>query len=170
MHFDSVEVSTIIRSNILLLARCPFWLLQHRHPLIERLGFLFMMKLRLGPEFGRKGGAAWRLVFVCMLMPWLRKYRRNLGHTVQGMQRGHHSSSNAASALALKSLLKDALVDNLLALEERYKAMAESLQRMNPSSATNLSGLVASVGGSSKKETTALDPDNDEKVGSVSFE
>ncbi len=47
----------------------------HRHPYIERLGMMYMMKLRHGSNFGRKSGSIWRLLFVFALMPWLRKYR-----------------------------------------------------------------------------------------------
>lgn len=47
----------------------------HRHPYIERLGFMYLMKLRYGDDFGRLSGSIWRLLFVFALMPWLRRYR-----------------------------------------------------------------------------------------------
>jgi len=47
----------------------------HRHPYIERLGLMFMMKLRHGEKFANQAGSIWRLIFVMALMPWLRKYR-----------------------------------------------------------------------------------------------
>jgi hypothetical protein len=47
----------------------------HRHPWIERLGSMYMMKLRHGDDFARTSGSVWRLLFVFALMPWLRKYR-----------------------------------------------------------------------------------------------
>mmetsp|Transcript_7578 Transcript_7578/g.10107 ORF Transcript_7578/g.10107 Transcript_7578/m.10107 type:complete len:1103 (-) Transcript_7578:474-3782(-) len=47
----------------------------HRHPYIERLGLIYMMKLKLGERFAKKSGSMWRLLFVFSLMPWLRRYR-----------------------------------------------------------------------------------------------
>lgn len=47
----------------------------HRHMLIERFGLLCMIKLKAGDKFGTRAGSAWRLLFVLITMPWLRKYR-----------------------------------------------------------------------------------------------
>jgi len=47
----------------------------HRHPYIERLGLVYMLKLRHGNKFCTEGGSAWRVLFVLALMPWLCKYR-----------------------------------------------------------------------------------------------
>lgn len=47
----------------------------HRHPYIESLGVLFLLKLRCGDSFGSRPNACWRLLFVLALMPWLQKYR-----------------------------------------------------------------------------------------------
>ena len=47
----------------------------HRHPYMERLGVIYMLKLRHGEEFGTRSGSAWRLIMVMALMPWLRRYR-----------------------------------------------------------------------------------------------
>ena len=47
----------------------------HRHPYIERLGMMYLMKLKHGEKFGKKSASTWRLLFVFALMPWLRKYR-----------------------------------------------------------------------------------------------
>ena len=47
----------------------------HRHPYLELMGVMYLMKLRYGDHFGNRAGSAWRLIFVYALMPWLNKYR-----------------------------------------------------------------------------------------------
>jgi len=47
----------------------------HRHPLIDRLGTMYLMRLRYRNKFCSNAGCAWRRLFVQALMPWLVKYR-----------------------------------------------------------------------------------------------
>jgi hypothetical protein len=46
----------------------------HRHPYIERLFAMYMMKLK-DDSFGREAGACWRQLFVAALMPWFVRLR-----------------------------------------------------------------------------------------------
>jgi hypothetical protein len=47
----------------------------HRHPYIEQLGVMYLMKLRYREDFGKRAGSCWRLIFVYALMPWMHQYR-----------------------------------------------------------------------------------------------
>lgn len=49
----------------------------HNHPYIERLGSMYLLRLRDGKDFGSAAGNAWRSLFVCGLMPWIVKHRVN---------------------------------------------------------------------------------------------
>ena len=47
----------------------------HRHPYIETIGTMYLMKLRHQQQFATKAGNQWRILFVTALMPWMQKYR-----------------------------------------------------------------------------------------------
>ena len=47
----------------------------HRHPLIERLSAMYLMRLVHGQKFSSRAGACWRNVFVVALCPWMTKHR-----------------------------------------------------------------------------------------------
>jgi hypothetical protein len=66
-NFLAIHVSFVAHQNALDEA--------HRHPYLERLGTIYMMKLYHGTDFVSRAGSCWRLLFVVALMPWMRKYR-----------------------------------------------------------------------------------------------
>lgn len=45
----------------------------HRHPYLERLIMLYMVKIYHGKSFVTREGSCWRILFVTSLMPWLRR-------------------------------------------------------------------------------------------------
>lgn len=47
----------------------------HRHPFLERLSSMYLMRLRHKENFGNQACACWRQLFVLTLMPWLMKHR-----------------------------------------------------------------------------------------------
>jgi len=47
----------------------------HRHPYLEMMGKLYIMKLSYRKNFIDRVGFCYRLVFTLALMPWLRKHR-----------------------------------------------------------------------------------------------
>ena len=46
----------------------------HRHPDLERLGVMYLMKLR-HDDFGSYAGTCWRMLFVYAIAPWMRTHR-----------------------------------------------------------------------------------------------
>lgn len=56
----------------------------HRHPYIEQLGMVYLMKIHHKRDFGSASGSAWRLLFVSALMPWLKKKRIQDAFTPRG--------------------------------------------------------------------------------------
>lgn len=49
----------------------------HRHPYLERLGLIYMLKINKGKSFATRAGCSWRLLFTLALCPWLRSYRKD---------------------------------------------------------------------------------------------
>lgn len=47
----------------------------HRHPYIERLAQMYLMKLKHPHSFGTRAGAAWRQLAVVALFPWMSQFR-----------------------------------------------------------------------------------------------
>ena len=62
----------------------------HRHPYIERLGVMYMMKLLLDDkgEFCNVCGTSWRIMLLRSVMPWLFKRRVHLKSDMEDLKEG----------------------------------------------------------------------------------
>lgn len=59
----------------------------HSHPYIERLGAMYLLRLRDGDQFGSIVGTTWRSLFVAGLMPWIVKHRVNSSDGESNLQK-----------------------------------------------------------------------------------
>jgi hypothetical protein len=75
----------------------------HRHPYIEVLGVLYLMKLRYADLFCTRVGSAWRLLFVYGLMPWLHTYRIHEGQILEDMDDNVEDFAEALGRTGLRS-------------------------------------------------------------------
>lgn len=80
----------------------------HRHPFIERMGLLYMLKLRHGTNFGTQAGAMWRILITVALMPWLRRYRTaNHDDSLYDRIKGMSTESSSAFKAKVNELLNE---------------------------------------------------------------
>ena len=92
----------------------------HRHPFIERLSQMYLMRFHHRQDFVSRAGAAWRRVFVQTLLPWMRKHRV--------FRRERYEQSIVAFAL------------NKQIAEEEAKGIAERLGEDMNAAAENAAG------------------------------
>jgi hypothetical protein len=80
----------------------------HRNVLIERIGFLCLLKLRCGDDFASRAGSAWRLLYCLSLMPWLRRYREAISFDTRVLEgvNSDDDSSTGSQPLPKKPQLK----------------------------------------------------------------
>lgn len=65
----------------------------HRHPYLERLGVMYLMKLQ-HDDFGSYAGTCWRMLFVYALAPWMRTHRLKISAPNGGLAKSSLVSSN----------------------------------------------------------------------------
>ena len=78
----------------------------HRHPYIERLSQMYLMRFHHKKKFGSNAGAVWRQVFVQILMPWMKKHRvlhqARLKQSMEAMMINRKVAEDAAIGLAAR--------------------------------------------------------------------
>lgn len=80
----------------------------HRHPYMERLARLYVMKARHGDAFVSRAGAAWRQLILLAFMPWIARYRVS----------GHERAEQALEAIQKRNKLKEEEANEKVAEEE----------------------------------------------------
>lgn len=100
----------------------------HRHPFIERLGLLYMLKLRLGARFGSRAGAGWRILFVVVLMPWMRRYRRSTTRSRE--EKEGQSSLFRSSSFSFQNISHAAVVMRKQELERENVTLRRENERL----------------------------------------
>lgn len=90
----------------------------HHHPYLERLGLMYLMKLR-HDDFGSYAGTCWRMLFVYALAPWMRTHRLKISASIGGLAKSNFLSSK---------LKDDPNVDDKVAV---LTAEIESLKKEN---------------------------------------
>jgi hypothetical protein len=109
----------------------------HRHMFIERFGLLCLLKLHAGSKFGTRAGSAWRLLFVLITMPWLRKYRvdRNtiaLEEEIEQMQDDMEGETDVSRLSEQKLKMKDLQSEKaLMNVEKDLANEASELRKRN---------------------------------------
>lgn len=121
----------------------------HRHPYIERLGYLYLLKLRHGPAFGSRGGAAFRILFTVALMPWLRSHR-NAQENESSDPAAFFQTNNRSFARIPTSRLAE-----LEMTEQRYLALMR--EQINSNTKTLASGV-------EEEDDSAASPGDDDSA------
>lgn len=80
----------------------------HRHPYLDRIGGLYLMRHAYGHNFGSNAGARWRQLFCVALMPWLKKYRslRNLERVLEEKAAASLVEGSSAPGLTAEEMVQ----------------------------------------------------------------
>jgi hypothetical protein len=104
----------------------------HRHPYIEILGTIYLMKLRYSKYFGSRAGSAWRLMFIYALLPWMHQYRISERQSTIDATDGEEEDNDDVSVIPqrLPSLGSSSLNINASLLEAENKMLKEKINQL----------------------------------------
>lgn len=140
----------------------------HRHPLIQRLSVFYLTKLRHGSKFCTRGGSCWRLIYVLVLMPWLKKYRPgfenyNMGIVAPASDEKADKSDLEQLVLSLEKQMFTN--DRLRAENEQYALQVKALKQSKRSVVTVSKAVQTSP--EPLKETVQMEDDWEEETDAV---
>ena len=110
----------------------------HRHPYIEILGTMYLMKLRYSDKFGSRAGSAWRLMFIYALMPWMHRYRildkttESDSDSNQGARVANLDEENNVTTSLPKQLpsLRNSSRSSLRLIKEENRKLKEQIKKL----------------------------------------
>ena len=103
----------------------------HRHPYIERLGLMFLLKLQLGDRFGRAAHSRWRLLLTLSLMPWMRRYRVIVARTdideyIADLEDGVQAEKDGSTEDRRATMRKLALAKSVRDISESHRILGSN--------------------------------------------
>lgn len=73
----------------------------HRHPYMERLAQMYLLKARFPHTFVSRAGTAWRHLILLAFMPWLARYRvfgeQRRGQALEALRKRDKRKEDGAS-------------------------------------------------------------------------
>eukprot|EP00547_Thalassionema_nitzschioides_P006700 CAMPEP_0194218658 /NCGR_PEP_ID=MMETSP0156-20130528/24313_1 /TAXON_ID=33649 /ORGANISM="Thalassionema nitzschioides, Strain L26-B" /LENGTH=1129 /DNA_ID=CAMNT_0038948105 /DNA_START=84 /DNA_END=3473 /DNA_ORIENTATION=- len=99
----------------------------HRHPYIERMGAMYLMRYKYGENFSSDAGAAWRRIFISTLFPWVLKYKEHVEENIEDDQllKKEEESAKRREAKAKLDVFRSSLFTKVEEHEEELHKMEE---------------------------------------------
>ncbi|CAB9503446.1 expressed unknown protein [Seminavis robusta] len=103
----------------------------HRHPYIDRLAALYLLKLNLGPSFATRAGSCWRLIFSIQLMPWVRRYKVHHDTDEVGAEDDEEERQAPPSKNRGKTLRESVLEEEVMKLRAQTAELKAKMEKMS---------------------------------------
>lgn len=118
----------------------------HRHPYVERMAALYLMRLRYGEHFCSDAGAAWRRLFIATLFPWMLKYRDGYDDDVEDSIDGDTDEQFPLEDIPTEKSKKNTIFPSL--------GMPGMRKKPEPKSEVRISGIGSFLNGNSSHSSS----------------